>query len=263
MRTTARAALVGLLTLALLAGGPAALSRPSAPLDRDAEDCAETLPVSYSPEILTGAGDEIALDVLVLTDGIDKATAERIVAQAAGSYAPLNVKLIPTFKNAQLTTPAAGGTPPTTSVTELIQKTKDLLGGTRPTGIDVVYTVTAADLTTPNGNSAAGYADCTGGVRYPTRAFAVGEGVRKPSSIGPFNFYVDDAGKIMAHEIGHLLGARHDYANCVEGIQLSDVTTSQPTPCTLMTAQTDLMSTNFGSLEKVVVRGHAEDFARP
>lgn len=261
---TARAVLAALLATGSLGWGPAALSRPlhGAVADQT-EDCTETLPASYAPEILIGNGDEIALDVLVLTDGITRPVAQRIVDQAAASYAPLEIALTPTFKNARLTTITAGGEPPDVDVTELIQKAKDLLGGERPTGIDVVFVLTTANLVAPNGGSSAGYADCTGGIRYPTRAFAVGEGVRKPSAVGPFNFYVDDAGKIMAHEIGHLLGARHDYSNCVEGIQLSDVTTFQPTPCTLMTANTDLMSGNFGSLERVVVRGHAEDFARP
>jgi len=65
-----------------------------------------------------------------------------------------------------------------------------------------------------------------------------------------------------AHEIGHLLGAHHHYGNCVEG-NLSSASDDDISPCTLMFPAVNGASMNFGTLEGLVVRGHAVDYAAP
>lgn len=231
-------------------------------IDRDAEDCAEMVPASWSPAGMVG-GPKIPLHVLVITDGVAQADALALIQGAARAYAPLNVDLVPTFK--KTTFPADGYTAnpdgtkrPTADAAALVAAARTSLGGARPTGIDLVYVATSKDLHLSGDKSISGYADCTGGVRYPNRAFAVGEAWGAVETLGPLNFYIDVAAKIAGHELGHLLGAHHHYANCVQGIEASDVTNREPSACTLMYALDDLQSLRFGSLEAVVIRGHAE-----
>ena len=122
--------------------------------------------------------------------------------------------------------------------------------------------LTTKDLVMPQ-DDVSGYADCIGGIRYPNRAFAVGEAIESPAAVGPVTFYVDGPAKTAAHEIGHLLGARHEHANCVEGIQPSDISGLDPTPCTVMTNYLDFRSWNFGAIEARIIRGYAQAFGAP
>lgn len=235
-------------------------------IDRDAEDCAETVPASWSPAGMTG-GSMIQLHLLVITDGITRSEADAIITKAEAAYAALEIDLVPTYKKATLAGDgykqgASGTKVPTADAAALVEEARTMLGGTRPVGTDLVYIATNKDLHLDGDYSFSGYADCTGGVRYPNRAFAAGEAWAKIETLGPLNFYTDAAAKIAGHELGHLLGAHHHYANCVEGIEPADANNREPSACTLMTALDDLQSLRFGALEAVVIRGHAEA-ARP
>jgi hypothetical protein len=125
-----------------------------------------------------------------------------------------------------------------------------------------VFVLTTKDIYI-NGGDATGYADCIGGIRYPNRSFALGEAVVPTETVGPLNFYLKGAAKVMAHEIGHLLGARHEHANCAQGVGVEDVFTSEPSACTLMVAYMDFQSLRFGTPEAMIVRAHAESYAAP
>jgi hypothetical protein len=62
---------------------------------------------------------------------------------------------------------------------------------------------------------------------------------------------------LMAHELGHLLGAQHEHGNCHEG------RTSPPLvhagSCTAMVALNPAVQAEvFGSVERAVLRGYAE-----
>ncbi|MEA2453174.1 MAG: hypothetical protein QOG04_1884 [Actinomycetota bacterium] len=230
-------------------------------MDR-AEDCDEYAPASI--KVWTGSGTDIALDVLVVLDGVAKSDAQVIVTKAAESYAPLNIHLVATFKRAAFETDPAAKTVATTAHAEdLIASAKASSAGTRPVGSDVVYILTNKDISMGDGTDVVGYSDCIGGVRYPNRAFAVGESIDEPLTTGGLNFYVNGPAKTMAHEIGHLLGARHEDANCVEGAGAEDVSGREPTICTLMTNYVDFQSKNFGTLEAGIIRAHAETYAAP
>lgn len=279
MRTAAvrsAAALAVCLALGVLPGPAAALAlgpddtRPQGhhKIDRE-KDCFEAVPVSRSPAGATGGGAAISLDATVLLDGIDRVKGKEIMTRAASSYSPLRIALTSTYKkvafaaDGEVTAPD-GSKVPSGSVKALIKEAKDGFGGVRPAGSDVVYILTNKDVHLDGDYDTVGYADCIGGVRYPSSAFAVGEGTGQVfTSFGLFNFYIDAAAKVAAHEIGHLFGAHHHYANCVQGIQTQDAANREPSACTLMTNILDFTSLNFGTLEAIVVRGHAEDFARP
>jgi predicted Zn-dependent protease len=184
---------------------------------------------------------------------VSRSDAQLIFAKAQRSYDPLGIQLTATYKKATDTTARAE---------DLIAMAKGSTGGTRPPGTDVVFVLTSRDISMSDGTDVVGYSDCVGGIRFSDRAFAVGEAIDEPLSLG-VNLYVDGPAKTVAHEIGHLLGARHEDSNCVEGAGSDDLATRQPTVCTLMTAYLDFQSRRFGSLEAGIVRAHAEAYAAP
>jgi len=221
----------------------------------DPNACLEAVPAAVGISGLTDAGQTVSLDVAVLLDGISLLDADQIMAQAAASYVPLHIAL-----HAVSYTPVSFTG---TEGTAMIQQAKDFFGGVRPAGADVVYVLTSKDLTTDGDTGLAGLADCIGGVRFPNHAFAVGEGAgNEPFAVGPFFLSIDAHPEVVAHEIGHLMGVHHHYANCVEG-NLSSAGTGDLSPCTLMFNYVEVQSLNFGLLEGAVARGHAVQFAAP
>ena len=255
---------MGLMALGLVpapaSGAPVSLRGTGPVLVDRAEDCDPMTPAVYN---LRGTGPNIPLQVLVLLDGVTKPEAEAMVGAATNSYAPLGVSFEATYKTYKKVVP---GTTPATPVQSeapgLIGEARAAVGGARPAGTDIVYMLTARDVVLGD-SDVVGYADCIGGIRFPNRAFAIGEAKIPVQAVGPLSFYVDAAAKTFSHEIGHLLGARHEHANCVQGVQASDVTGGDPTPCTLMMNNLDLQSSNFGALEAAVVRAYAEVFSGP
>lgn len=283
------------ILLAVTVSATAGAARPVRIIDADdAEDCEEFVPESLGVAGVTDDGRTIQLDVKLMIDFAEGAEVARLkrdaaTAEAAGntsqaetlraqadakftqlvdeargminagktSYAPLKISL--NFVAPELLAPERASR--TVDAQSIIDLAKAQLGGARPAGIDLVYTLTDLDMTAPGlGNIVAGLADCIGGVRYPTRAFAVGE-ISEDIPIGPVTFYYEATAKIAAHELGHLMGAHHHYQDCVEGIPSELVEAGEPSPCTLMTNFVDFQSLNFSVLEGAAVRGHAVDFA--
>lgn len=205
-------------------------------------------------------GQPISLDVLVILDGVTQADAEAIFTKAARSYAPLNVQLrAAQFMTHEFTT---------TEAPLIIANAKALLGGKRPAGIDIVEVLTNKDIVALGQTAVAGLADCIGGVAHDDRAFVVAESNTPGDAlIGPAMFGVDATANVTAHEIGHLMGGQHHYANCVEGIQASDVHADEGyvegSPCTLMFNAADFLGSNFSTLNAAIVRGHAVRHAQP
>ena len=287
--------LIAVMALMVPAGATPAVSAARI-IDQLPEDCEEFVPESLGFSGLTDDGRTVSLDVRVLLDfaegaGIEQMRLEaqgepnetlraQILAEAQalhqaqidratglldsaiGSYAPFDIDFKMTgFEFLQPL--KADGTPRnrTVDAQSIINLAKDQFGGQRPAGSDIVYVLTDLDMTAPGlGNLVAGLADCIGGVRYPNRAFGVGE-ISEDIPIGPVTFYYEATAKIAAHEVGHLMGAHHHYQNCVEGIPSELVEAGEPSPCTLMTNAVDFQSLNFGQIEGLAVRGHAVDFA--
>ena len=211
-------------------------------------ECTELVPAAISVD-----NTPVTLTTRVLLDGVSVARGQQVFEVAKNSYAPLGITLSPSFQTVSFSGTDAQG---------LIDQSKALFGGTRPAGTDLVYTLTSEDIEVDGQTAVAGLADCIGGVAFADSAFAVGE-----------NFTTDEAAllgipvnrsmtaKVAAHELGHLMGGHHHYANCVEGL-LSEFP-GELSPCTLMFNYVDLQSLNFSTLEGITVRGHAVQYANP
>lgn len=220
----------------------------------DINTCLQVLPSAIGVGGVTDAGQTVSLDVAVLLDGVDLGLGNQIMTKAAESYAPFGVELnVVKYRSV-----AFSGT----EGADIIQQAKDYYGGVRPSGSDLVYVLTGKDITDGGDTGLAGLADCIGGVRFAHRAFAVGEAVGiDPFPIGPFTLEVNAHPEIAAHELGHLMGAHHHYANCVEGLLEGEAT--DLSPCSLMFNFVDFQSLSFSQVNTAVVRGHAVQYASP
>lgn len=216
-------ALAGMLGLALAATAQAA------PIDLpDIPQCTELAPGAISVD-----STPVTLRLRVLLDGVSAGEAAQTLATAMGSYAPLNIGFDASYASASFGSVEG---------LALIEEAKQFYGGTRPPGIDLVYVITNKNLTTGlTGDALVGQADCIGGVAYADQGFAVGEAG------------ADFGAKTMAHELGHLLGGQHQYANCVEALAKGG-----DNLCTLMFNDVGFAALPFSTLNGVVVRGHAQ-----
>jgi len=250
-----RSLLASLAALALLPATAAAqVTWPDGtPADDPELACLEPAPASTSVNGVTDEGQAVELAARVLLDGVDQAQAQEALTRAADSYAPLGVTLTATYETVSFSGDDAQG---------LIDQAKQRFGGARPAGSDLVYVLTAKDIQASGNTGVAGLADCIGGVRYADHAFAVGEVFEEDVPIGPLTFYTDATAKIAAHELGHLMGGHHHYANCAEGVK-SEQEVLQGSPCTLMSNFVDFQSIHFSTANSAVVRGHAISFASP
>ncbi|MGB1557886.1 MAG: zinc-dependent metalloprotease family protein [Oceanococcaceae bacterium] len=200
---------------------------------------------SLTPAAISLDNDPVTLDVRVLLDGVSLQRGQDIMDRAADSYSNLGITVVNSYESVSL----AG-----TEAQELIDQAKTYYGGQRPAGIDVVYVLTSKEFGT-----LAGLADCIGGVKYADRAFGVGEaGDDSPLNLLVYNLGTNMAAGTAAHEIGHLLGGHHHYANCVE-----NALAIGGAPCSLMFNVGDFSSSGFSLLNGIVVRGHAQAYATP
>lgn len=226
---------------------------------------------------------ELAVHVLVDTDGIGEieqlrrsgdpvgdARYDELIQRAAATVEPARLAYDPVgieleFSYELLMPLDAAGQPRvrTDDINELTHLAKEQYGGRRPAGTDVVYVLADGELQSGGDGAVAGRADCVGGVRYPDKAFAVGEWDSNAAAglAGQASFFANHGAKIAAHEIAHLLGAHHHYASCVEGVS-SQPTEDAASVCTLMINDLSLASLDFSTLNQAVVRGYADAYAR-
>ncbi len=228
-------------------------------------ECLEPIPAAISLPVLD-TGQRVELSVMMLLDGTDAAVAQQLIARAAESYRPLNIDLV--LKKTKTVTF-------NTSVsTEILTAAKNTVGGKPPKGIDIVGVFTNKEMQSATGGAGTvvGQADCIGGIRWDETSFFVASDIRnienpQTGTTGTLNSMglnpnVDAASEVIAHEIGHLMGAHHHYANCAEGM-LTSAGPGDVSPCTLMFPAVNFASLNFAALEGAVVRGHAVGHAAP
>lgn len=240
---------------------------PDAPIDAE-PDCGALPPTSMSVSGVSDDGSTITVRALVVLDGISGARGRAIMRGAAESYKALDIDLVARYRRISFKPDdfhevegSELGPVPTANEQRLFEEMIDALGGERPAGSDVVLLVTDKDIYIPGaepGYSSAGVTYCLGGIRYPEKAFAMSEG--RVSLFEETGAQPDFPEKIAAHEIGHLLGGQHNYANCVEGNRASEG--SDQALCTLMEGSlVRFLASNFGTLEGAIIRGYAVDYA--
>lgn len=228
-------------------------------------ECLELVPENIQLPILD-SGQKVELAVYLLLDGTSATVAQQVMARAAESYRPLNINLV--LKGTK--TVAYD----TLVSDQLIAAAKTTMGGKPPKGIDLVgvFTNKGMQAATGGAGTVVGQADCIGGIRWDDTSFFVVSDIRDienptTGTTGTLNSMglnpnVDATAEVMAHEIGHLMGAHHHYSNCVEG-NLTSAGPSDVSPCTLMFPAVNFASLNFAALEGATVRGHAVNHATP
>lgn len=223
---------------------------PTARADEEPECATVAPPLSMTG--VTDEGVERELRALVLLDGVPKERARQVVAEAAEAYQPLRITLTARYRKVELSLSPGDRDP-----TLFIDAAQAAVGGRRPKGVDVVHLLTARDM------AGQGYANCIGGVAFPAGAFSVSEELSKRTPMITGNPPIpmpwpwgDQTSLVIAHELGHLMGAQHHLSNCVEGLSsVGDL----PRPCTLMDGSLT-MAMRFSNANAMVVRGYAEGF---
>jgi hypothetical protein len=209
---------------------------------------------------LADDGRIVDLDVLVLLDGVDEAYAASFFEKVSLPYREIDIEVIPTFE----VVPDGAITSDVT--TEIIEQAKGLVPDRRvPDEYDVVELLTHRNITALGLDAVAGQAECIGGAAYKQHSFNVSEAQADIDqggvTFGPVILVPNVAAKITAHEIGHLFGGQHHYANCVEGFRAEEATTEDSSPCSLMFNSADFMALHFGTLNGKIIRGYALEYA--
>lgn len=226
--------------LLVTASGPVT-SWAQAPEAGGTEDC-----LMASPGAVSTSNNPVSLRLRMVLDGVPLDRATAIMNDAQQAYTALSITVVPSYQFASFIQRDSQA---------LLDEVKQRFNGQRPGDADAVYVMTDKDLVTGNNDtSVAGQADCIGGVAFPRRAFAVGEALAdSPTGIGPVALQKMNAAKVLSHELGHLLGAHHHYANCGEAAGASS-----SAPCTLMFNDVSLQALKFSTLNASVVRGTAQ-----
>ncbi len=204
-------------------------------------DCLQLVPGAVSV-----SNTPVTLRLRIVMDGVGMDQAQQALAKAQAAYSPLNISISPSYESASFTN---------TDSSALIDEAKRHFGGQRPAGTDAVYVITSKDLVSGGSNTVAGQTDCIGGVAFSDKAFAVGEALADaPINAGVVTLEKTLAAKVLGHELGHLLGAQHHYANCGEAAPSGDG------PCTLMFNDVSLQGLKFSTLNASVIRGAAQTY---
>lgn len=243
--------LSGLIPVSASGSSPAAT--PASPtIDVDPPNC-QQIPPEEVPPVALAVEPELPLEARVMVEKGDVSIARGHLKVTRESFAAIGIRV--KVRVDQVVSPSEWGSGDQLGSgpdqAEILEFMKAHYGGQRPQGVDVVYFMTR--------HWAGGFADCIGGVRYPERAFAFGSIDYAIEGVVPAP--TADEGVIAAHEIGHLLGAQHHYANCVEALP-AGVPQGDANPCTTMWPVAAAASSTFGLVERSFIRAYAAEYAK-
>lgn len=210
----------------------------SLPIDEEPGDCTQ-VPPDRTPVPTLRPRRATPLVAMVLVERADAARARELFASAVRAYGRIGVAIdvkwdvVSRFRVAN-DLDGRYARPDT-----LLNAMRQRYDGVKPPGADVVYLFTR--------QYPAGFADCIGGVLHPDRGFAFGAVSEPTGTPGTGESRLD---VLAAHEIGHLLGAQHHYANCVEA---TETIADGGRGCTVMFPVVRFASDAFGSVETAYI----------
>lgn len=237
-----------------LAAVPVAPAATSAAVQDVGDPCDPQVPAALDPYV-PGA-QPLPLRVGLLVDGVPAVRAAAIARSMTDSYRTIGIIAAVRVSKAPRLSGADGP-----ALIEQLRPAHAAAGA----GADITHLITARDLTFNGSTSLVGYADCIGGVAVPGRAISVSEVTAQLDGASLAYRYGkgrgDAAANVAVHEIGHLLGARHEHSDCASGAAPPPGPDPEavPTPCSVMFLAAPTSGV-FGPIEAAVARGYTSSY---
>ena len=223
----------------------APVPQPPFPIEENEPDDCTQIPPDSLPPLAQPPFKPLKLNIRVLSEKPDLRLAkEHFETRTKTAFSRIGVELVPRYQTVVV---PRGWAHTIVDRETILDFMRSLFRGARPKRTDLVYFFTRY--------WAGGYADCIGGIRDPARSFAFGSIEYALEDIVPMPTV--NEGDIAAHELGHLLGAHHHYANCVEP---APALPAAGGPCTTMWPLAAGISDVFSTLETSFIRSYAETY---
>lgn len=194
--------------------------------------------------------DEVSIRVLVMVQGsATTGQVRQLIEPAIDMYDRIGMSLSLSFQT------MGGAATGEIDADAFIAETRSAVGGRRPAGFDAVIGMTTKELA----GSTAGKVECVGGYAHPELAFGVSEIHLDDLDEGGIHLTPrNSTAVIFAHELLHLFGAHHHYANCAQ---------SRPDPlngalgvCTIMINDIGLASFVPSTANQRIARGYEANY---
>jgi hypothetical protein len=209
-------------------------------------DCEQNVPDHVAP-LPADVSRRVKLSVRILSSRADAAEVKQAMPTIVSTYRQIGIDVRLSYDILEVPSSV-------TVSSDLIAAERAHYRGVRPRGVDLVYFAT-------DNFTGGGFSSCVGGIKYAERAFAIG-GIHYRPAGGPVVVPYVKAGLIAAHELGHLMGAKHEFSVCGAAAEPGSATQGDVGPCTLMFPGAVGVSGTFSPLETAYIRDYATRFAK-